>query len=180
MHNLKNNSKVNRKMDKRIEFEKKSFEEEALDGLDEGSFIYHAMNTLLRRLDNKKNPEIDFLKTLESTEIIESFYKKQAGKILSERWRTSEKDDNFKRIAEIAYIESKRYVDFSGKSQHLNINNEQTLLNCFDSIKIPEDLFGFSKEFYISLVFSIVLFMISSRRSKKDKEEILKAINECK
>ena len=163
---------------KQIVFTKKSKKELALEGLDENSLAYHAICSLWERFENKtkRMPSINFEQSLFVADILNKVQKEQSKDIFSERYNFSVNKDKFQGLADLAYKESQNYLVFIHKSQHNGSCNEQTITNYIININIPEHLFGFSKEFYIGLIVTITLYLLSARASKKDKQDILKAI----
>ncbi len=92
--------------------------------------------------------------------------------------KISVNDTNFKKLAYLAADESQKYFAYQKSISASNNYNEETICNYFINIQIPDNLFGFSKDFYLSLIITLVLFYFNSRKSEKDKGEILNAINE--
>lgn len=85
-------------------------------------------------------------------------------------------EKKFKQLNELADVELKKYLTHYADLVSSEKCSEEIVYNYFINIDIPENLFGFSKEFFLSLLITLVLFYISGKKSEKDKEEILKAI----
>lgn len=86
-------------------------------------------------------------------------------------------DKKFSDLKQLAYIETEKFIKLNEHElNNLDSCSEETVFNCLLNIQIPENLFGFSKEFFLSLIITLILFHISGKKAKKDKEEILKAI----
>ncbi|TKB23501.1 hypothetical protein FCL47_22360 [Desulfopila sp. IMCC35006] len=98
--------------------------------------------------------------------------------VFCSRIKLSFNDENFKKLSELANIESKKYLTHYADSVDFDTCSEEIVYNYFINIQIPENLFGFSKEFFLSCLFTLVVAYITGKNAEKDKEEILKAIKE--
>ncbi len=168
-------------MKEKNEFNETDFKENYLSKLKEGSLAYYAVKTLIEcRGIKEKTTHIntDYKKTLAAIEILEKNQKIQEQAIFSTRLKISVNDKNFKKLNDLAVDESQKYFAYQKSISASNNYNEETICNYFINIQIPDNLFGFSKEFYLSLIITLVLFYFNSRKSEKDKGEILNAINE--
>jgi hypothetical protein len=145
-------------------------------------------NTLLQALGEirfSKRKDVKFEKAhykriSEAIARLEQEKKLEEFSIFSFQINFSFNEKKFKQLSKLADVESKKYLMHYADLVNSEKCSEEVVYNYFINIDIPENLFGFSKEFFLSLLITLVLFYISGKKSEKDKEEILKAIRDIK
>ena len=125
------------------------------------------------------SPEVVHCKKIsEGIAQLEKERKLQEFSVFSSRLQGTINNKELSKIKELAYLESDKFLTYHTKLDQSKTYNEEIVYNYFINIQIPENLFGFSKEFFISLIITLVLYRLSGRKYESDKQEILKAIDE--